>query len=124
LVSAWTQSEVLQLHGFAQEVSDPDAYVSDGSKRPGDASAPANRLAATIRKTFGADAAASCNDPAADGRLCDVSNVQGRYSNGAKQPCQDEPASSTDRFLHVEQAAVMRNERRVAFLELLRQFFP
>ncbi len=101
--------KAVALHGFEREEGDPHAFVSNGTDKPFNAEALANRFAARLNEiTSLTDAARSCNDAGSSARLCGTHDVQGRYANGSADACTGEAPGATGRFLHVEQSLDLR----------------
>lgn len=102
----------VSLHGFAKDVDDPEAIVSNGTQSDVGAFAFVNRVADEIETLLQeADSVGSCNrsgDPAFN--LCGTSNVQGRYTNDpSRNACTQGPVNYTGRFLHLVQSDRLRN---------------
>lgn len=94
---------VVQVHGFAKDVGDPDVIMSNGKT-----SAPTgtdylvnlkNNLA-KIDTTLTFKVIHIDSDWT---KLTATTNTQGRLINGSSSPCTDNPVSANGRFLHLEQ---------------------
>jgi hypothetical protein len=109
LLDADPELLAVQLHGFAHSAGEPEVYVSDGTDDVATATL-SNALAAELDGVL-AEGAASCNLAADAGivRLCGTTNTQGRHANGSIDACATAPGGALGRFLHVEQAGVLRD---------------
>lgn len=100
----------VQLHGFSRRPGRRmHIIISDGTMGRRVRSDPrlSNQLAGLLRKQIGRPKVVmSCNDPRDRRRvpLCGTTNVQGRHSNGSKDPCRKRARRSRNRFLHIEQS--------------------
>jgi hypothetical protein len=116
----------VNLHGMESDGSEA-AVLGDGTKRD-NPTAVANALRDALNKRLPAGRKAySCNDPSDSGQhrdLCGTNNVQGRYDNGSAQACTTAAASSTGRFLHLEQDAQLRGAGAGALIEALAEVVP
>lgn len=101
----------ISLHGFAEQEGDPAAVASNGTERVVGFLAYVNRLADAIEGQLPEEqSVTSCNGAGEpDSLRCGTDNVQGRYSNGSPDPCGEEAASYSGRFLHLEQASSLRD---------------
>jgi hypothetical protein len=104
-------TKFVQLHGFGGTSSDM-AEIADGTTTDVNGSS-VSVLFASKLDTYvpSAPAVDSCQQYAGDppSGLCATTNVQGRYTNGSADECTLGTSSSSNRFLHVEQAASLRD---------------
>ncbi|MCP3142694.1 hypothetical protein [Pyxidicoccus xibeiensis] len=119
----------VSVHGMEVAEEGPEAaIVSDGTSkdRAGSLSvrlrdALNQRLPAGPRRVF------SCNAPDDTGKhraLCGTTNVQGRIDNGAGDACYSDAPTASDRFLHLEQASMLRGTASGAVIEALAETVP
>ncbi len=92
----------LQLHGFAMRDDDPYVIMSNGTRLT-----PHPDPLDTLKKALKAvdpvlDFRVAHQDTDWD-RLVAFNNVQGRYLNGSDDPCREDAAGVSGRFLHIEQ---------------------
>ncbi len=119
LADAWPTAAVVSLHGTAQDV----AYISDGTRGNG---ASDNRVASVVQElaaSFAAVGIRSCDvyDAAIPGPwLCGTTNVQGRSLNGSPDACSTPAATTSGRFLHLEQPTSLRDDAATAAAATLR----
>jgi hypothetical protein len=112
----------LNLHGNSSEPV--DVTLSDGTRITGSETALVQRL----RKALLAQSitAGSCNWPP-DGltadNLCGTDNVQGRVSNGSPEACTMDAASSSGRFVHIEQHRNIR-DNPATLIRALQEVLP
>lgn len=97
----------VQLHGFSRRPwRRRHVIFSDGTRRYGRRSSLSNRLARVMRAMLPARRrrlVRSCNERG-QRYLCGTSNVQGRHTNGAPNPCRTPARRSSNRFIQVEQS--------------------
>lgn len=113
---------VIGVHGMA----DPGVSVSDGTTLATTATSPVAKLAAALTASFAGTALATtpvttCNSyPGATVKdlLCGSTDVQGRHLNGSATPCTVSAKSSSSRFLHIEQSALVRDNQPLVFAAL------
>jgi len=92
--------------------------------RPAPAEAAVNRLRDALAAR--GVSVASCNrerDDPGSLNLCGLTNVQGRLSNGSRDPCRVVAPRASGRFLHIEQRRSIREEPR-PLIEALMGVFP
>lgn len=102
----------VSLHGFDQEEGEPEAILSNGTETVVGFLAYVNKLATEIEEQLsGEQFTVSCNGAGEpDFGLCGTTNVQGRYTNGSSDPCQEAATSHTGRFIHLEQSSALRQD--------------
>ena len=126
LTQHWSDSVVVQLHGFNRRDTDAWVVLSDGSfaKRP-QGQAFTERVRDQIRVRLGAkNKAVSCQDPTDEKytfrTLCARTNVQGRALNGSPDTCEQSTQTASGRFLHVEQSWDIRQPFRANWFDIHR----
>jgi len=104
LSSFFPEMVFIQVHGFAKLTDDPDLIMSYGTS----ASPTGQDKLVQLRDNFALeDASLTFKVPHVDigwTRLIATQNTQGRYLNGATDPCTQYASASSGRFIHVEQA--------------------
>ncbi len=102
----------ISLHGFEAEADDPEAIVSNGTETTVGFLAYVNRFASEIEDALaGEEFVISCNGAGElDFGLCGTNNVQGRYTNGSSDACQENASGYSGRFIHLEQAGDLRQD--------------
>lgn len=121
--AAWPQSIAVQLHGFSWDGNEPAAYVSDGTTVSDNASI-SRAIRDALNNSLVGYSAASCNDSDESSRLCGTTNTQGRASNGSADTCETSASIASGRFVHLEQARVLRTDERTAVLDALQILVP
>lgn len=91
----------ISLHGKRAKAGVPVVVTSDGTRTEGADTTLSRRVASML--TASGISAGSCQEPSSTLRLCGMSSVQGRVSNGAVDACRDVPTTASGRFLHIEQ---------------------
>jgi hypothetical protein len=104
LSSFFPEMVFVQVHGFAKLAGDPDLIMSYGTS-----AAPAGEdKLVMLRDNFALeDATLTFKVAHVDLgwiRLIATQNTQGRFLNGAADPCNDYASASSGHFIHVEQA--------------------
>jgi hypothetical protein len=93
----------IQLHGFAQGSGDPDAIISNGTRKT-----PATDYIVMLRdRLLEQDATLTFKIIHIDltwTKLTAFTNTQGRFLNGSPDPCTVSAMNTTGRFIHIEQA--------------------
>lgn len=101
----------VQLHGFTGAEGDR-VEIADGTRNDVDFSSVSVSFANHLRaRVPDPDAVHACQDEAGNPPtgLCATTNTQGRHTNAPTQvACTDSTTSSSGRFLHIEQDAVLR----------------
>ena len=106
LAESYPTDVVVSVHGMAGD----GISLSDGTTDPVETDSPVTRAAMGL-EAAGFTGITACNEGAGvtvETRLCGTDNVQGRHVNGAPDACAADAASSTKRFLHLEQSRDVR----------------
>jgi hypothetical protein len=99
----WATSVAISLHTHADTTNEAAVMVSAGTREGLGSSAASNHLRDGLNAA--GFTTVSCNTSAdPPPRLCGESNVQGRFSNGASDACQQDAVHASGTFLHVEQS--------------------
>jgi hypothetical protein len=102
LADHFTTDWVISVHGFPYS----GISVSNGTYEDADAGTPVALFTQALMHAYPGEYVTSCNDwpgSVVDRRYCGTTNTQGRYVNGAGEPCTQAAASSVERFMHLEQ---------------------
>lgn len=112
----WPEALVVSLHGQRADT----LIISDGTEQPTAAGSAIAEIAQALRGTLPRVVSVeSCNAVPglpATGRMCAVSNVQGRHLNHAPEMCIDPGEAgfeASGRFVHLEQPPAVRSHAAV-----------
>ena len=104
-------TKFVQLHGFGGTSTDI-AEIADGTTTDVNASSVSVLFASKLDTYVPSSSAVdSCQEYAGNppSALCATNNVQGRYTNGSADECTLGTTTLSNRFLHIEQAATLRD---------------
>ncbi len=97
-----SNSVFIQLHGFGKQSSDPYVIMSNGTRET-----PTIDYALQIKEALtNEDSSLTFKLAHLDTgwtRLIGFTNTQGRFINGSSNPCNTSAATTTGRFIHIEQ---------------------
>jgi len=109
---------IVQPHGFAQSVGEPDLVISNGTTSWPSGPDYASAVAAAIEAIDGTlDANVVHVNPAASD-LWGTTNTQGRLLNGSPDPCGTPDSTPTGAFIHVEQARIGLRDTQTNWMKL------
>ncbi len=106
----------LQIHGFTQSSTEPDAILSDGVSHTASQSDVVLQLMSNLNTQLatksGGDGVASCQSSTSPStQLCATDNVQGRYTNGSQtDPCTAAATTANERFISLELSYDLRHD--------------
>lgn len=109
----------IQLHGFSKDIGDPDVIMSNGIQND---TPPVDYLDLLRTNLLAEDPSLTfviVHDDLNWTELRGLVNTQGRFINGAPDPCDDNATVNTGRFLHLEQAKIKLRENETDWTKMV-----